>query len=222
MTIDDAPGLQVVDDESDGRREDTRHSRYLPNLPQLIALLIAVVFATAAITAWWTSRETGPNATDVGFYDDMTTHHNQAIGMAITYLKHGTDPVLGFVAGEINTTQNGDVRQMQVALNEWNRGGTPDIAMEWMGMPVPQTQQPGMATPAEMKALDGARGRELDDLFSRMMIEHHRGGIHMADAAAKDGELSRGLAAGMARIQRDEIHEINLRREQLGLERVDE
>jgi uncharacterized protein (DUF305 family) len=140
--------------------------------------------------------------------------------MAITYLKYGTDQVLGFVASEINTVQNGDIRQMQAALQDWGAKTTPDVAMEWMGMPVPQNAQPGMATGAQLKELANARGRELDDLFSRLMIEHHQGGIHMANAAARTGKLSKNAAAGMASLQRSEINEINLRREQLGLERV--
>ena len=221
MTTQSASALGAVNGDDTPDSGETRDG-WLPSFPQLVALAVALVVATAAITVWWTSRESKPNDTDVGFYDDMTTHHNQAVGMAITYLKRGTDPVLGFVAGEINTNQNGDIRQMQIALNEWNRTGTPDIAMEWMNMSVPQSQQPGMATPAEMKLLQQARGRELDDLFSRMMIKHHRGGIHMSETAASQGDLSRDLAAGMAAVQRSEVDEINLRREQLGLERVAE
>jgi uncharacterized protein (DUF305 family) len=211
--------LRVVDEVAvpEGERS---HGLFRPTVPQLVALAVALVFTTAAATAWWTSREPEPNAVDVGFYDDMTTHHRQAIGMAISYLRNGTDPVLGFVAGEINANQNGDIRQMQIALNEWNEAGTPGVAMEWMNAPVPQDQQPGMATSEEMRALEAARGTELDDMFSRMMIEHHAGGVHMSDAAADTGKLSRKLATGMAKVQRDEIFEINTRREQLGLPRV--
>jgi uncharacterized protein (DUF305 family) len=229
MSADDVrplPDAERADDDdgTDGREtateDDTDARRFQPSIPQVIALAVALIFTTAVVTAWWTSRDPKPNDVDVGFYDDMITHHHQAIGMAITYLRNGTDPVLGFVAGRINSNQNGDVRQMAVALHEWNRTGNPDVAMEWMGAAVPQSQMPGMATPEEMEALDQARGAELDDMFSRLMIEHHRGGIHMADEAAANGDLSSTLAAGMAAVQRDEVEEINLRREQLGLERI--
>jgi uncharacterized protein (DUF305 family) len=210
--------LDAAENKPDLDEDEPRS--FAPSWPQVVVLVLALCFLSSAVTWWWTSRDPKPNATDVGFFDDMTTHHNQAIGMAITYLKHGNDRILGFIASDINTVQNGDIRQMQAALQEWGSDTSPDVAMEWMGMRVPQNAQPGMATDAQLKELAAARGRELDDLFSRLMIEHHQGGIHMADAAARTGKLTKNTAEGMASLQRSEINEINLRREQLGLERV--
>jgi uncharacterized protein (DUF305 family) len=40
-------------------------------------------------------------------------------------------------------------------------------------------QMPGMLTPAQMKQLDAARGREFDRLFLTFMIQHHRGAVEM-------------------------------------------
>jgi uncharacterized protein (DUF305 family) len=210
--------LDAAENKPDLDEDEPRS--FAPSWPQVVVLVLALCFLSSAVTWWWTSRDPKPNATDVGFFDDMTTHHNQAIGMAITYLKHGNDRILGFIASDINTVQNGDIRQMQAALQEWGSDTSPDVAMEWMGMRVPQNAQPGMATDAQLKELAAARGRELDDLFSRLMIEHHQGGIHMADAGARTGKLTKNTAEGMASLQRSEINEINLRREQLGLERV--
>ena len=205
----------MPDHEIDQPRETA--ARFVPTLLQALSFALALAFLSSVVTAWWVSRDPTPNATDVGFYDDMTTHHNQAIGMAITYLKYGTDPVLGFVAGEINVNQNGDVRQMQASMQQWRKEGTPDVAMEWMGMSVPQNAQPGMATNAQLAELKEARGKQLDDLFSRLMMTHHKGGIHMADAAVESGHLARNAAAAMAALQRSEIGEMSLRRQQLGL-----
>lgn len=211
--------LQAIADyeDEDATDEDRDRGRFAPTILQALAFAAAVAFLTSVVTAWWVTRDPTPNATDVGFYDDMTTHHNQAIGMAITYLRYGNDPVLSFVAGEINVNQNGDIRQMQAAMQQWRKEGTPGVAMEWMGMSVPQDAQPGMATNAQLAALKKARGRELDDMFSRLMMTHHNGGIHMAEAAAKGGDLSRNIAANMAALQRSEVGEMGLRREQLGL-----
>jgi uncharacterized protein (DUF305 family) len=208
---------ETLDDEVESSGPDDGRGRFALSLVQVLVLVVGVVLATSAVTAWWVNRDPTPNATDVGFYDDMTTHHYQAIAMAITYLKHGTDPVLTLIAGGINASQNGDIRQMQTALQNWRRQGSPDVAMEWMNMPVPQDAQPGMATPAQLERLNNARGRQLDDLFSRLMIAHHRGGIHMADAAVRLGHLSRPLATYMASTQRSEVGDMNHRREQLGL-----
>jgi uncharacterized protein (DUF305 family) len=76
-----------------------------------------------------------------------------------------------------------------------------------------------MATPRQVAALEQARGRQLDDLFSALMINHHAGGIHMADYAAVHAKtaLARKLARMMARDQRFEIGDMNLHRRQLGL-----
>ncbi len=167
--------------------------------------------------------EPSPNAVDIGFYDDMQAHHLQGVQMALAYLHDGTDDVLRSMAEEIVLVQAGEVRLMGQALEDW---GSPDvdqeIAMDWMGMPVPQLQQPGMATDEQLAELDRATGSELDDLFTTLMINHHRGGIHMADFAAEHGHeaSARTLAAAMASTQRSEIGEMNYRRTQLGMDPV--
>ena len=83
--------------------------------------------------------------------------------------------------------------------------------MGWMQPPVPRNKMPGLATKAQMAQLAAARGSELDDLFTRLMIVHHAGGIHMAAYAANHGEKksTRDLAAAMDDGQRGEISEMN-------------
>lgn len=206
------------EDITDEAPDEPRRSRG-PNILQTIALVVAACFLTGVVTAWWVGRDPTPNAVDVGFFDDMTVHHNQAIEMAVSYLRNGDDKVMGFIAAGINRAQNGDVRQMQAEMQKWGKEGTSDVAMEWMGMSVPPQGMPGMATEAQIEELTEARGHELDDVFSRLMIDHHLGGIHMADEAAARGDLTKGAAAGMAAGQRSEIGELNTRREQLGLPR---
>jgi uncharacterized protein (DUF305 family) len=168
---------------------------------------------------YWAHRSESPGVADVGFYDDMTTHHMQAIGMARTYLQHGTDPVLRGIAGNIDFSQSGDIRVMQNSLSDWGKQGTPDVAMQWMGTPVAQNAQPGMATVAQIAALGKASGSELDDEFTQLMLEHHSGGIHMAEHALDLAKLgpTRTLARAMINGQKSEIGDMNLRRAQLGL-----
>jgi uncharacterized protein (DUF305 family) len=211
-----------TDDEVEAVPEE--HARRGPSLVQAILLIVALMFLTAVVTVWWMERDPKPNAADVGFYDDMTTHHFQAIAMAYAYLANGTDPVLQSTAKEVQFVQIGDIREMQAALKEWDRTGTPETAMEWMGMPVPQNAQPGMASKEQLGELARARGRELDDIYSRLMIDHHLGGVHMAEAAAERASLEsvRKTAEAMAANQRTEVTELNLTREQLGLERYGE
>jgi uncharacterized protein (DUF305 family) len=73
-----------------------------------------------------------------------------------------------------------------------------------------------------MSQLAAARGFELDNLFTELMINHHAGGIHMAAYAATHAQAAaiRKLAAAMADGQRGEISEMNTWRAQHGLPRI--
>ena len=190
-----------------------------PPWPALVAILVACMLLSSAATHWWENRPASVGAVDVGFFEDMTTHHTQAISIASVYSRYGTDDLFRGDAAKIIFSQSGDIRQMQRALTDWNRTSTPEVAMEWMGMPTSQGAQPGMATPEELAALNEARGRELDDLFSAMMINHHAGGLHMAEYAGKHAKtkLVRSMADIMARDQRFEIIDLNGWRKELGL-----
>ena len=199
--------------------EPIDRGRAIPLVPALI-LAVACGVLGASIAIVIDRRGDDPSSVDIGFYDDMSTHHLQAIKMTQRYERHpDIDGVLRSMAEEIEYFQSGDVRVMQDALSDWDEIGTPDVAMEWMGMRVPQAQQPGMATDDEMRELTSASGRALDDLFSRLMIEHHAGGAAMADVAAEQARLgsTRELATAMARTQRREIQELNQRRVAIGL-----
>jgi uncharacterized protein (DUF305 family) len=212
------------DDGEDGGRADGGGPRdRRPSWPQIALLAIACLFAGAAGMYWWEQRGPNPNDADIGFYDDMTAHHLQAIDMAQTYLRHGEFSTLRAMANEVAFFQSGDVRMMQAGLQEWGEQPDDDVAMGWMGMEVPEQAQPGMATPDQLRQLRAARGRELDELYTRLMINHHAGGKHMADAEVelgRDGE-AKDFAAALARTQATEIDELNWARERLGLEPVD-
>ena len=170
--------MQVVIEDSqpvDGPPSDVGAAR--PSWLQLVAAVVALGFLAGAGVYWWQQPEAEPGRVDIGFYDDMSTHHLQGIQMGFTYLEGGSDPVLLHMAREIVLWQSGELRLMQQALQDWGEEGTPEQAMEWMGMsPVPQDAQPGMATPQETVSLERATGRELDDLLSRLMIDHHAWG----------------------------------------------
>lgn len=196
------------------------------DLGRAILACIALMFlAGAAVYAWqqW-ADEPHPNDVDIGFADDMRSHHNQGVTMALAYLEDGTDPTLRQMAEEIVRVQAGESRLLGQYLADW---GDPeldlDTAMGWMDMaPVPQDQQPGMATPEELDELTAAEGDELDDLFSRLMILHHRGGLHMSQYATEHGSepALTHLAESIVTTQQSEIAEMNLQREALGLEPV--
>ena len=110
----------------------------------------------------------------------MSTHHNQAIGMASAYLEHGTDPLLRQIAGEILAYQASEIGVMNQHLGRWSQQG-PKTKGRWSGWGSASltTRWSGCAT-TDGRSARTARGTELDQLFTRLMIEHHLGGIHMA------------------------------------------
>jgi len=194
----------------------------LVDLGRAVLVTISLMFLTgAAVFAWqqW-AHEPRPNEVDIGFADDMRTHHLQGVAMALAYLHDGTDPTFRQMANEIVLVQAGENRLLNQYLEDWDATDfDTELAMDWMGMPVSQDEQPGMATEAELARLDEATGEELDDLFSALMIEHHRGGVHMASYAVDHGSEAglTDLAQAMVTTQQSEVGEMNAHREDLGL-----
>lgn len=197
-----------------------------PSVPQAVALLLACCLL-AGVIGWRVAQpdRPGTDSVDAGFLDDMQAHHEQALALSFAYLDVGSDRLLRQLARETIMFQGTEIGTMRGILSEWNYSVDPngsDIAHEWLGAPVPIAEMPGMATVDEVEALDAASGREADDLFSRLMIRHHDGGIHMADYAAVHAETDkvRRLAERMASTQRSEIRELNWARTEVGLEPV--
>lgn len=150
----------------------------------------------------------------------MSTHHNQVISMGFTYLAHGTDPLLRQIAGEIITYQASEIGVMGEHLTQWGQVGTEaDTAMGWMGMATPRDQMLGLATKAELRTLGSARGAQLNDVFTELVITHHAGGVHMAEYAEQHAQTAvvKRWAASMADGQRGEIAELNRWRVKNGL-----
>ena len=85
-----------------------------------------------------------------------------------------------------------------------------DEAMAWMGMPTTHEQMPGMATQEQLDELANASGTDADRLFIELMVAHHEGGVHMAEAAADTGENAEVQAMAEAVItgQQGEIAEL--------------
>jgi uncharacterized protein (DUF305 family) len=221
--VDTEPDTADVDEDDD--LEPLVTGRVV-DLGRAILVTVTLMFLTGAAVFTWQqwAHDPRPNAVDIGFADDMRSHHLQGVAMALSYLHDGTDPTLLQMANEIVIVQAGENRLLNEYLADW---GSPDLdldtAMGWMDMaPVAQDAQPGMATQEELDELDAATGTELDDLFTSLMISHHRGGIHMAQYAADHGHEDdlTTLAQAMVTTQKSEVGEMNLRREALGLQPV--
>ncbi len=153
---------------------------------------------------------------DVGFAQDMSVHHQQAVLMAGLARDRSTDPVIRSLAFDIEHTQLEQVGRMQGWLSLWTAAPLPTgHYMTWMtdngSMPAMArgsgemapgggvTMMPGMASQADLNRLRTAGGKDFDVLFLQLMLRHHQGGAPMARYAAQHAETSqvRNLAEKM-------------------------
>ncbi len=160
------------------------------------------------------------DSVDVGFAQDMTVHHQQAVQMASWERDHTSDPVLQQLAADIEATQTAQIGRMQGWLELWGAGALPVGGhMRWMaaaaehdghGASVPPAGgvpiMPGMARTEELSALRAATGTQLDVLFLQLMLRHHEGGEGMLSYGAEHAELPqvRNLARQMLTAQSSE------------------
>ncbi|MFD3744301.1 DUF305 domain-containing protein [Nocardia sp. NPDC058633] len=158
-------------------------------------------------------------STELGFVQDMTTHHEQALNLAAR-LDPGVDSTV-----RVLTEQIADAQRVELGtLLGWTQlaGAAPTShqPMAWMvettahqhsSVSAPATM-PGMATMAELDALTAARGRDAETLFLQLMYRHHSGGIIMARAA--DTLIASGpvkqTARAMAQSQSQEMGYIGM------------
>ena len=160
------------------------------------------------------SRVPAPGSVDVGFAQDMTVHHQQAVEMASWERDHTTDPVLAQLSADIEATQTGQIGTMQGWLELWNASPLPvgGRHMAWMTEPSHDhsaaasggvATMPGMASDAELTAMRAATGQQLDVMFLQLMLRHHQGGVSMLQYGADHAAVPqvRNLAAQMLRSQ---------------------
>ena len=154
---------------------------------------------------------------DVGFAQDMSVHHQQAVQMASWERDHTTDPALKQLAFDIETTQLQQIGRMQGWLGLWGMASDPPGGkhMAWMTSPDHShsttagggvDSMPGMATSDQLRALRAASGDQMDVLFLQLMLRHHEGGVIMLQYASEHASVTevRNLAAQMLSSQTSE------------------
>jgi uncharacterized protein (DUF305 family) len=188
-----------------------------------VAVLGAALLFFGFAVATFVGRDQPPAAgsVDVGFYQDMISHHDQALRMASLELTNGSDPVVKGFAQEVITFQSYELGVMERTLAEWgySRADRSDQAMAWMGMPTPVERMPGMASEDQIDELADTEGRDTDAMFLGLMAEHHAGGLHMSEYASREAHADhvRELAERMTRNQSIEINEYAMTAEREGL-----
>lgn len=138
-----------------------------------------------------------PSGIDIAFAQHMSEHHAQAIVMA-DLVANNPDLAVASLAHAIRTAQLEELGRLQGFLSLWSAPALPGT--------VRSEPMPGMATSDQLQRLRTLRGEQQAVLFLELMLDHHRGGIEMAESAAHEASLSpvRSLAAKMAWDQQQE------------------
>ncbi|WP_054812914.1 DUF305 domain-containing protein [Nocardia arizonensis] len=165
-------------------------------------------------------------AIEIGFAQDMTAHHQQALLMT-QRLAPDADPAVRRLAQQVSDTQRTEIGTMLGWLRLADAAPMSARPMAWMDTEThtahhratpADTTMPGMATTAELDTLAAATGRDAALQFLRLMIRHHEGGVSMA--AAADTMLASGAvkeaARAMLRSQTQEIGIMSIMLTQLG------
>jgi uncharacterized protein (DUF305 family) len=192
--------------------------RYLVLTGGAVALLLVGAAAGMLIGLPGSSAPAVPGAdsVDVGFAQDMSVHHEQAVRMATWERDHTTDPELRQLSFDMESGQSRQIGYLQGWLGLWGASTQPPGAyMRWMPADMPGmsgmhtttgstagagvSRMPGMASDQELRKLTGSTGPAMDVLFLQLMLRHHEGGAGMLDYAARAAQNPevRNLASQM-------------------------
>jgi uncharacterized protein (DUF305 family) len=193
---------------------------------QLLALMLGVVVGVSMfLFGLNTNLSNSPNEAEIGFAQDMSVHHQQAIEMSFL-VRERTDrqDIRGFAFDIINTQAN--QRGMMLGwLDLWEKPlTTTKKPMMWMADSMSSMNHsqmndsftsgaymPGMATKAEVDQLVTLEDKAAEKLFLELMIRHHQGGVMMAEGVIErsDTETVTRLAQTMVNGQQAEIDYMN-------------
>ncbi len=200
-----------------------------------IILIAALAFAIGRFSTFGATASGTPttDSAEAGFSRDMQVHHAQAIAMAMEIYRKTDDDELRVLSYDIATGQAGQRGEMYDWLVQWGLPQAGGPMMAWMtesdaghdhaGGGEPMTDEEayeamGMASDAELAALQAATGQEADCLFLELMIRHHEGAIPMAEAVIELGSEPRVLqvASSIEAGQTAEIDAMQSLRARLG------
>ena len=146
---------------------------------------------------------------DVKFQQGMIHHHSQALQMVAMIATHTKTAELVAMGQKIQLSQSGEIK----AMTEWLTARKQTVPMMMPDGTVmdhgDMPPMPGMLTPAQMKALDAARGAAFDELFLTGMIQHHKGALKMvADLREAGGGKEPNIAGFLNDVDNDQRMEI--------------
>ena len=179
MTLDEATEVDSV------RPSAGRPSAWL----LVVAVIAALILGAVAGVLLLRPESTPGNASaEAGFARDMSVHHSQAVNMAFMVYNATEDEEIRRLAYDIINTQRAQIGMFSGWLQQWDLTQTSAAPpMAWAdhgheGPMVSYDDMPGMATDEQLAELEAASGVEAERLFLELMLEHHRGGVEMAEA----------------------------------------
>jgi uncharacterized protein (DUF305 family) len=187
--------------------------------PRWVRLVIGALTAVLLFAAGFSGRYLfvqvslpEDTSAEAGFARDMSTHHAQAVEMAMIIYAKTTRQEIRNIAYDVTTSQSMELGIMQTWLADWRLSATSsEPRMAWMPGGTKELSadglMPGIATKAEMDQLRKATGKDADVLFCQLMVRHHLGGLHMVDAILKltDRSEVKSLAETMRLAQSGEV-----------------
>ncbi|BBZ68158.1 DUF305 domain-containing protein [Mycolicibacterium insubricum] len=194
------------------------------SLTRLLALLVAVGLG-AGVTLLVTGGRETPAAllsdTDIGFAQDMSGHHQQAVTMS-DMLSTDASPDSRALAEGIRFQQLTEIGVMTGWLQMAGAPPQSPHPMAWMhtggtehsghgsgehGSGAHTMSMPGLASAEDLKRLQRSTGHDNEVLFLQLMSRHHQGGIEMAGYAVQrtHNDAVRRVAAAMIDEQTQEL-----------------
>ena len=154
----------------------------------MLAAVLLIAVGAAGGYLYQNSRLPGDNSADAGFARDMSVHHAQAVEMGMYAFQISKDSEIQILGYDIATTQQYQIGEMNVWLQDWGLSSTPSKGrMSWMTEGTKALQSnglmPGMATTDQLTKLKSLSGKDFDIMFCQLMLRHHLGGVHMAEEA---------------------------------------
>lgn len=187
--------------------------------PAALAASLALCLGVPALVASGTSASGTVSATpasdspEAGFARDMAVHHQQAVDLSFIVRDRTANVPVRNLAFDIINTQANQRGMMTGWLDQWGLTQSSQAKpMAWMKMdhayqPHDGSLMPGMATNTQLDKLRGLSGRDAEIWYLQLMLEHHRGGVAMAqgyvDVAVNESE--KRLAQSMVVGQTSEI-----------------
>ena len=164
-------------------------------IPWILCAALTAAIPSAAAQAFpppvGDSASRGYTTADVRFMSGMIYHHAQAVLIAGWAPSHGAGASVRTLCERIVASQTDEI----ALLSRWLATRHKDVPRpdpEHMMMPGMDSthMMPGMLSAEQLAQLDRARGPDFDQLFLRLMMQHHQGAIEMVNQlfAAGAGE----------------------------------